>query len=546
MSSQFLIDDLKREVITKPDNVELRFQLAEALFGVGQFGAAVKQAQKVLEQAGSHDNARRLLVRALERDGRRPEAFRILEEQLKREPDDVGTRDELVELLVEQGRLDDALLHAEQALKLRPTDVQRHLNISDWSRMKGLLPRARTALETAQRLSPEDPKIAAQLRELYLDLGDEAAAERMAGERDRGYFVAQTQKALALESIRRLLDAPELRPIVELLARGDAAGARRAIGTVAPTVKQLAGFWLLRAEIQLIDGDPEAAEVSLKEVVDRAPTLGLVWNRLGDLHQLRGQFRDAVDCYKKAILLQPDDANAYEDLGDVLATLGEKEQAMKMYRGAVKRDPESRAAAKLRSLEEPTPTAIDDKPRIGRIGVLGWTPHGGAVSPLEAVAVIGHGNLIFSGNVGPTGREAGQVAFSCLKARSKELQIDALVGGFDLHLHFTDTEVGKEGASSGLALVLAGISAYTQRPLRARLAATGEITIYGEVKPVGGIHEKIVSAMHNGVRTVLLPRRNLREARDLPEEVRRSVELIYVDTVAEAVPRALLSPEDFK
>jgi ATP-dependent Lon protease len=91
-----------------------------------------------------------------------------------------------------------------------------------------------------------------------------------------------------------------------------------------------------------------------------------------------------------------------------------------------------------------------------------------------------------------------------------------------------------------LALVLAGLSAYQQRPLRAGLAATGEITIHGEVKPVGGIHEKIVAARLAGFRTVLMPRRNIKEARELPAEVASKMEIIFVDTVAEAVAKALV------
>jgi ATP-dependent Lon protease len=210
-----------------------------------------------------------------------------------------------------------------------------------------------------------------------------------------------------------------------------------------------------------------------------------------------------------------------------------------MYQAAIKREPDGKASDKLRSLTSPTGVVVSDEPRVGRIGVLGWTPRGGAVSPLEAVAVVGKGELIFSGNVGPTGQEAAKVAFSCLKARARDLQIDALVGGHDLHLHFTDTEMGKDGPSSGLALVLAGVSAYTQQALMPRLAATGEITIYGEVKPVGGIYEKIVAAHLAGIRTVLLPRRNLREGRDLPDEVAARMELIYVDSVAEAIGKAI-------
>jgi len=295
----------------------------------------------------------------------------------------------------------------------------------------------------------------------------------------------------------------------------------------------------LRGELLLIEGEAERAEKAFRAVVDRAADFGLAYNRLGDLLQHRGELRQAVGFYELALRHCPDDANAAEDLGDVLATLGERERAIAMYRTAADRDPTSRAADKLRSLDDAARAAASTQPQIGKIGVLGWTPSGGAVSPLEAVAVVGHGQLIFSGNVGPTSREAGMVAFSCLKLKARDLQIGELVASYDLHLHFTDTEVGKDGPSSGLALVLAGISAYQQKPLRAGLAATGEITIHGEVKPVGGIHEKIVAAHLAGFRTVLMPRRNIKEARELPSEVASKMEIVFVDSVAEAIAKAM-------
>jgi ATP-dependent Lon protease len=541
VSSKFLIDDLKREAVLKPTDASVRFQLAEALFGDAQYGLAAKQAQKALELDPDLANARRLLARSLERDGREQEALKTLEDQARRNPDDFGARDELVEMLLAIGRVDDALLHAEEAAKMQPTDARRFVTISELCRMKMLHDRARSALETAQRLAPEDSQIADNLRELYLDLGDEAASERMAGVRSRSYYVAQAKQTLKNEKLRQALSPAALSEAARLLADGDISGCKRAL-SAAPD-KSAAAYDFLRGEVMLIENDHERAQQAFQTCIERAPDFGVAWNRLGDLMQSRGKLRDAIPYYKKAILLTPDDANAYEDLGDLYATLGEKEQAEKMYGLAEKRDPDSKAAAKLKSLKEPhksTAAALDDTPRVGRIGVLGWTPRGGAVSPLEAVAVVGKGELIFSGNVGQTGREAGMVAFSCLKARAKDLTIDGLVAGYDLHLHFTDTEMGKDGPSSGLALVLAGISAYTQRVLKPRLAATGEITIYGEVKPVGGIYEKVVAAHLAGIKTILMPRRNLREGRELPDEVASRMELIYVDSVAEAIEKALV------
>jgi ATP-dependent Lon protease len=544
--SQFLIDDLKREVVLKPHDPQPRFALAEAFFGDGQYASAVKQLEKALQIAddGWADaaNARRLLAKALERDGREAEALKHLEEMARRDPRDLAARDELMEMLLAIGRVDDALLHAEEATKIATHDPRRWVTVAELCRMKMLFDRARTAMETAQRLAPEDAQIRENLKELYLEVGDEAASERLAGLRNRAYYVAQARQALGNERVRKTMP-PGLEAAARALADGDVPGCKRALMQAPVESRATGAYDFLRGEVLLIEGELERADKAFRACVERAADFGMAYNRLGDLQQSQGALKDAVPFYKKALLFCPDDANAYEDLGDLYATLGDRDEAERMYAEASKLHPDGKAAAKRRSLVEPARKVgigLSDVPAVGRIGVLGWTPRGGAVSPLEAVAVPGKGELIFSGNVGPTGREAGQVAFSCLKARARELGIESLVTTQDLHLHFTDTEFGKDGPSSGLALVLAGVSAYTQLPLRPWLAATGEITILGEVKPVGGIHEKVVAAHLQGIRTVLLPRRNLREGRDLPHEVADRIELIYVDGVAEAIERALV------
>jgi ATP-dependent Lon protease len=526
--------------VLRPDDAAARYRLAEALFADGDFVAAAKQLEKALKLDAADANARRLLAKSYERAGRGPDALRTLEELARRTPDDVSTREELTEMFLGQGRVDDALVHAEEAARLSPLDPRKHRTAADLYRMKRLLPQARTALERAQKLAPEDPVIAAELRELYLELGDDAASERVAGVRDRGYFLAQAKSALDGERLKQATAGGALKQAADSLRAGDTGAAKRALMIASPDEKRHAAYEFLRGEILLVDGEAERAEKAFRAVIERADDFGLAYNRLGDLLQHRGALRDAVGFYELALRHAPDDANAAEDLGDVLATLGERERAIAMYRAAADCDPKSRAADKLRSLDDAARVAAATAPAVGKIGVLGWTPNGGAVSPLEAVAVVGHGQLIFSGNVGTVGREAGMVAFSCLKFKARDLSIGELVAGYDLHLHFTDTEVGKDGPSSGLALVLAGISAYQQRPLRAGLAATGEITIHGEVKPVGGIHEKIVAAHLAGFRTVLMPRRNIKEARELPSEVASKMELVFVDSVAEAITKAMV------
>lgn len=174
----------------------------------------------------------------------------------------------------------------------------------------------------------------------------------------------------------------------------------------------------------------------------------------------------------------------------------------------------------------------------GRIGVLGWSPVGGAVSPMEAVAVPGRGLLHFTGNVGQTGKDAGLVAFTCLKALAAPLGIEGLITAYDLHLHFTDIEMGKEGMSSGLALTLAGLSAYRRKPLAPRLGATGAITTLGEVQRVEGLAEKFTAAALAGLRRVLYPRGNSAEVKALPAFVTRTIESIPVSSLDEALKHA--------
>ena len=196
-------------------------------------------------------------------------------------------------------------------------------------------------------------------------------------------------------------------------------------------------------------------------------------------------------------------------------------------------------AAELRQLDE---AARQDgaAPAIGRLGVLGYSPLGGAVSPLEAVVVAGTRAARVQRQPGGARPRGG--AWSPTPAssfRHPRWQLEARIAQHDLHFHFADSDIGKDGPSAGLALWLAGASALLQRPLRARLAATGELTLHGEVRTVGGVHEKLVAARLAGVRTVLLPRRNAAALAQLPPEVAARLEIVLVDSVTEALQHAL-------
>ncbi|MGC4120270.1 MAG: magnesium chelatase domain-containing protein [Myxococcales bacterium] len=364
-----------------------------------------------------------------------------------------------------------------------------------------------------------------------------------------------------------LLDANARRMLVSChLRRGARGAAREVLATAAQAHLEDPAVRDELAEVVLEDGRVDDALLLLEEADELCPTPRRALRRASMYLQLRLE-RRAAQVLRRAAQRAPHDAELAAALRETDALLGRDPLSAALSEAAVanatgrvaqarehlragevdkaKRalalaHPEDQGYRELRAALRPSsiPAAGAGQPgavaQPGQIGVLGWGPRGGSVSPLQALAVPGHGNLFVTGNVGETGVEAARVAWSCLKARSAELALTAEVARHDLHLHFADTEISKEGASSGLALVLAGISALRKEPLPADLAATGEITLAGELKPVAGIHEKLVAATLAGVTRVLMPRRNLREARELPRLVPARVNLTFVDTISEA------------
>lgn len=131
------------------------------------------------------------------------------------------------------------------------------------------------------------------------------------------------------------------------------------------------------------------------------------------------------------------------------------------------------------------------------------------------------------------------MAWTCLRALAGAVGLGDAARGKDLHLHFVDTESAKDGPSAGLALWLAGASAVSARPLRGRLVATGELTLQGLVRKVGGLHEKCTAAWLAGATRLLAPRHNRPEIEQLPAVVRGALEVTYVETAGEALAAAL-------
>jgi ATP-dependent Lon protease len=174
---------------------------------------------------------------------------------------------------------------------------------------------------------------------------------------------------------------------------------------------------------------------------------------------------------------------------------------------------------------------------------LAWTPVGGDILFIEATRVPGSGKLILTGQLGEVMRESAQAALSVVKNRAASFGIDA--GRFeksDIHVHVPAGAIPKDGPSAGVAMFMALVSLMTERTVRSDTAMTGEISLRGLVLPVGGIKEKIIAAHRAGIRRIMLPARNRKDFEDIPEDVRKQVEFVWLERVDEAVAAALESP----
>jgi ATP-dependent Lon protease len=171
---------------------------------------------------------------------------------------------------------------------------------------------------------------------------------------------------------------------------------------------------------------------------------------------------------------------------------------------------------------------------------LAWTPVGGDILFIEATRIPGGGRFILTGQLGEVMRESAQAALSIVKNRAGSIGIDeSRLGNSDIHIHIPAGAIPKDGPSAGVAMFMALVSLLTERTVRNDTAMTGEISLRGLVLPVGGIKEKIIAAHRAGIKRVMLPARNRKDFEDIPEEVRRELEFIWLERVEEAIAAAL-------
>jgi ATP-dependent Lon protease len=186
------------------------------------------------------------------------------------------------------------------------------------------------------------------------------------------------------------------------------------------------------------------------------------------------------------------------------------------------------------------PEEVLKKDQIGVATGLAWTAVGGDILFIETLRMKGKGNLVLTGQLGEVMRESAQAAYSYAKSRAKELEINEDdFNNYDLHIHIPEGAIPKDGPSAGITLATAMVSALSLRPIRKDVAMTGEITLRGNVLPVGGIKEKVLAARRARVSTIILPAQNKRDLDELPKEPFKDIRFVYVDNMRQVFREAL-------
>ncbi|MFZ5842903.1 MAG: endopeptidase La [Pseudomonadota bacterium] len=181
-----------------------------------------------------------------------------------------------------------------------------------------------------------------------------------------------------------------------------------------------------------------------------------------------------------------------------------------------------------------------EKDRIGEVTGLAWTEVGGELLSIEAVTVGGKGKTTFTGSLGDVMQESIKAAMTVVRSRAEVLGIPAdFYEKFDVHVHVPEGATPKDGPSAGIAMCTALVSSLTGIPVRADVAMTGEITLRGEVLPIGGLKEKLLAAHRGGIKTVVIPKDNRRDLKDIPKQVLKELEVHCVQWIDEVLALAL-------
>jgi ATP-dependent Lon protease len=180
--------------------------------------------------------------------------------------------------------------------------------------------------------------------------------------------------------------------------------------------------------------------------------------------------------------------------------------------------------------------ASKDKSATGSVIGLGWTPHGGDILHVDVTVMRGSNKFILTGKLGDIMKESAQAGFSYIKSNAKKFKIpDTFFKEKEIHIHMPEGAIPKDGPSAGITMIMAMLSAVTKNPVRTDVSMTGEITLRGKVLEIGGLNEKLLAAVRSGIKTVLIPKDNEKDLKEIQPEILDKLKIVPVETVDEAI-----------
>lgn len=229
---------------------------------------------------------------------------------------------------------------------------------------------------------------------------------------------------------------------------------------------------------------------------------------------------------------------ARKAIKDIIMAQEDKNAAVKMVKVTEKNLEKYLGVIKYRYGE------AEDQDHIGVTTGLAWTEVGGDILFIEAVDMPGKGKITQTGKLGEVMKESIETAYSVVRAHSKELGIDPeIFEKTDIHVHVPEGATPKDGPSAGIAMYTTLVSVLTKTPVRKDVAMTGEITLQGRVLPIGGLKEKLLSALRGGIKTVIIPKDNEKDLAEIPDIVTKGMKIIPVKEVSEVLAVALRHPK---
>ncbi|MDO8753245.1 MAG: endopeptidase La, partial [Anaerolineales bacterium] len=195
---------------------------------------------------------------------------------------------------------------------------------------------------------------------------------------------------------------------------------------------------------------------------------------------------------------------------------------------------------KLLGPQQVFPSEAEQTDEVGVATSLAWTETGGEIMPVEVAILEGKGGLQMTGQMGEVMQESGQAALTYIKSRAAALKIDLeTFERLDIHVHMPEGGIPKDGPSAGITMATAIVSALTGRPVHRHVGMTGEITLRGRVLPIGGVREKVLAAHRAGLKTVILPEKNLKDLVDMPKTARSELKIVPVKHMDDVLAIAL-------